>query len=80
MIKCIHIKNFKSFGEVVLPLAKFNCLIGMNGTGKSTVLQVLDFISQMMIGQVQDWLVSRNCPKLSLVARPTENHYLAAVH
>lgn len=60
MIKCIHIRNFKSLGEVALPLEKFNCLIGMNGSGKSTVLQALDFISQIMIGQVQDWLDSRS--------------------
>jgi len=31
----------------------------MNGSGKSTVLQGLDFISQLMIGQVQDWLDDR---------------------
>jgi predicted ATPase len=59
MIKYIRIKNFKSLGEIHLPMEKFNCLIGMNGAGKSTVLQVFDFISQMMIGQVQDWLDNR---------------------
>mgnify|MGYP000561903251 CR=1 FL=1 len=34
-------------------------VLGANGAGKSTVLQVLDFISQVMIGQVQEWLDAR---------------------
>ena len=59
MIKRMYIKNFKSLGEIHLTMEKFNCLIGMNGAGKSTVLQAFDFISQMMIGQVQDWLDQR---------------------
>jgi len=59
MIKKIQIKNFKSLAEISMSFEKFNCLIGMNGSGKSTVLQGLDFISQLMIGQVQDWLDNR---------------------
>ncbi len=59
MIELIRVKNFKSLSEVTLVLEKFNCLIGMNGAGKSTILQALDFLSQMMIGQVQDWLDAR---------------------
>ena len=59
MINSIRVKNFKSLGEIHLRFEKFNCLIGMNGTGKSTVLQAFDFISQMMTGQVQDWLDNR---------------------
>jgi len=59
MIELVKVRNFKSLGEISLPLDKFNCLIGMNGAGKSTVLQALDFISQVMIGQVQDWLDAR---------------------
>lgn len=60
MIKRIAIRNFKSLGEITLSLGKFNCLIGMNGTGKSTVLQALDFLSQIMLGQVDEWLDGRN--------------------
>lgn len=59
MIELIRIKNFKSLSEVSLVLDKFNCLIGMNGAGKSTILQALDFLSQMMLGQVQEWLDTR---------------------
>jgi predicted ATPase len=59
MIERINILNFKSLGEVRLNLGKFTCLIGMNGSGKSTVLQALDFISQLMVGRVDEWLEAR---------------------
>lgn len=59
MIESIRVRNFKSLGEVSLRLAKFNCLIGMNGSGKSTVLQAFDFLSQLMLGDVQGWLDQR---------------------
>ena len=60
MIERINIQNFKSLGEVRLNLGKFTCLIGMNGSGKSTVLQAVDFISQLMIGRVDEWLEARS--------------------
>jgi predicted ATPase len=59
MIEAIRIKNFKSIGNLILPMSKFNCLVGMNGAGKSTILQAIDFISQLMAGNVQAWLESR---------------------
>ena len=59
MIEAIRVRNFKSLGEVSLRLSKFNCLIGMNGVGKSTVLQAFDFLSQLMLGDVQGWLDQR---------------------
>lgn len=59
MIKSIRIVNFKSLGDVTLRLDKFNCLIGMNGAGKSTVLQAIDFLSQLMLGDVSGWLEQR---------------------
>lgn len=59
MIELIVINNFKSLDQATIPLKKFNCLIGVNGAGKSTVLQVLDFISQIMTGHIQDWLDNR---------------------
>jgi predicted ATPase len=60
MIERIYLRNFKSLNEIKIPLKKFTCLIGMNGAGKSTVLQSLDFMSQLMIGNVQEWLLNRN--------------------
>jgi predicted ATPase len=59
MIKSVRIVNFKSLAAVTIPLGHFNCLVGMNGAGKSTVLQALDFLSQLMRGDVQGWLDRR---------------------
>lgn len=55
----IEVDNFKSLVDFRLPLAKFSCLIGLNGAGKSTVLQAVDFLSQLFKGDMSDWLEQR---------------------
>ncbi len=60
MIKSIWIDNFKSLVDFKLDFAKFNCLVGLNGSGKSTVLQALDFVSQLMLGELIEWLNNRH--------------------
>ena len=35
-ITSIHVENFKSLVDFDLDMAKFTCLIGLNGSGKST--------------------------------------------
>ena len=60
MIQSIHIVNFKSIAAATLELGSFNCLVGMNGAGKSTVLQVFDFLSHLMRGDIETWLQERN--------------------
>lgn len=57
MITRFYIDNFKSLVNFDLELSKFTCLIGLNGAGKSTVLQALDFVSALMVqGGASDWL------------------------
>lgn len=60
MFLSVKIDNFKSLVDFSLPLAKFNCLIGLNGAGKTTLLQALDFMSKIMAGQVKQWLRERD--------------------
>jgi predicted ATPase len=55
----IKVINFKSLVEFDLPLAKFSCLVGLNGSGKSTVLQFFDFLSQQVRGDLDGWLKRR---------------------
>jgi predicted ATPase len=43
-----------------LDFSKFTCLIGLNSSGKSTILQAIDFISQQMKGEITEWLKERN--------------------
>lgn len=72
VIISLEIDNFKSLLEFKLPLAKFNCLVGLNGAGKSTVLQAIDFISQLMKGDVSGWLESRNWENSDLNSKLTK--------
>lgn len=60
MITRFHIDNFKSLVDFKLELSHFSCLIGLNGAGKSSVLQALDFTSAVLSGEVTEWLKKRN--------------------
>lgn len=42
-IKSIHIKNFRSLKDVIIPFDSVTTFIGPNGAGKSTVLRALDW-------------------------------------
>ena len=53
------IDNFKSLNDFKLDFSEFTCLIGLNSSGKSTILQAIDFISQLMYGDITGWLNSR---------------------
>lgn len=59
-IRSIKVNNFKSLVDCEIKLAKFNCLIGLNGVGKSTVLQFIDFLAQLVRGDMQGWLEERH--------------------
>lgn len=59
MIKRIKVNNFKSLVDFELPLAPLTCLVGLNGAGKSTVLQAIDFLAQLMHGDLKGWLNER---------------------
>ena len=65
--KSIYINNFKSLVEFRIDLSGFNCLIGMNGCGKSTFLQFFSFLTQLMRGNVDQWL---NKHKLNILQIP----------
>jgi Fe-S cluster assembly ATPase SufC len=58
-IRRIEVDNFKSLVGFDLELSHFTCLIGLNGSGKSTVLQAVDFISRLFRGNVPGWLAQR---------------------
>jgi predicted ATPase len=59
MLKQLNIDNFKSLVGFQMKFEKFACLIGVNGVGKSTILQALDFIAAIMRGEVEQWLDDR---------------------
>jgi predicted ATPase len=70
-IEHIKVDNFKSLVDFDLPLAKFNCLVGLNGAGKSTVLQFFDFLSQQVKGDMNGWLEKRQWKSSDLNSKLT---------
>lgn len=82
MIEQISIRNFKSLAAFSLRLSKFNCLVGMNGAGKSTVLQAMDFVAQLMEGRISEWLEMRewSSSELNCKLRPESNIGLAIAY
>ncbi len=74
MIRRFEIDNFKSLVNFSLPmpphaLGRFVCLIGLNGAGKSTVLQALDFLGHIGSGDVIEWLKIRDWTASDLTSR-----------
>lgn len=70
-IKSIEANNFKSLVDFSIELAQFNCMIGLNGSGKSTVLQFIDFVSQLVRGDMKGWLNERKWKSSDLKSKLT---------
>jgi predicted ATPase len=68
-IRSIEVNDFKSLVGFRLDLAKYNCLIGLNGSGKSTVLQFFDFLAQQMRGDLSGWLDVRGWKASEVLSR-----------
>lgn len=73
MIETVLITNFKLLESVRLFLGKFNCLVGMNGAGKSTILQAFDLLAQLMHGTVDQWLAARGWESKDLYCRTSHS-------
>jgi predicted ATPase len=73
VLAAFHIVNFRSLAYLTWPssseLESFTCLVGRNGAGKSTVLQALSFVSQLISGNVDDWLANRGWSPRDLTNR-----------
>jgi predicted ATPase len=70
-LKKIKVNNFKSLVNFECPLDKFNCLVGLNGSGKSTVLQFFDFLAQQVRGDIKGWLEKRQWKPAELQSKLT---------
>lgn len=56
MIKEIRYKNFKALRDVTLPLGRFTLIVGANGTGKTTAMQTLKWITKIDIDNLDKFL------------------------
>ena len=65
-LQSITIKNFKSLEDTEINFSKNSFLIGMNGAGKTTVLQAIDFLSVISSGKIEEWLETRGWSKKDL--------------
>ncbi len=54
MLESIHLKNFKCFQDETIPLRSLTILSGVNGMGKSTVIQSLLVLRQSIISRTID--------------------------
>jgi predicted ATPase len=68
----IKVENFKSLVNFEIELPKFTCLIGLNGAGKSTVLQFIDFLSQLVNGGMENWLRERRWKSSDLKSKMSQ--------
>jgi predicted ATPase len=68
-IQTITASNFKSLIDFKLDPAQFTCLIGLNGAGKSTVLQFIDFLARQVRGDLRGWLEERHWKPRDLNSR-----------
>jgi predicted ATPase len=76
-IKYIKVDNFKSLVNFDLVLSKFNCLVGLNGSGKSTVIQLFDFLSQQFRGDLSGWLKKRQWEPSDLNSKLTRKQNIS---
>ena len=60
MLTRLYVDNFKALVDFELKLGKAVFLIGLNGAGKSTVLQFIDFVSSVAKGNTDEWLRARD--------------------
>lgn len=53
MLREVHISNFKCFENLTLPLGQLTLLSGVNGGGKSSVIQILVLLAQTF--ELREW-------------------------
>lgn len=68
MLTRIHVKNFKSLFDTEIPFSKNSFIIGLNGAGKTSILQVIDFLSVICRGEgaIEQWIKERGWDKKDL--------------
>ncbi len=56
-LESLHLKNFRAFKDVTMScIPNFCIVVGANGTGKSTIFSVFDFLKNAMSGNVNSAL------------------------
>ncbi|MCQ8119840.1 AAA family ATPase [Methylomonas rosea] len=66
MLREIHLSSFKCFDNLILPLGPLTLLTGVNGGGKSSVMQALVLLSQTFVQQEWGRSLMLEGPELAL--------------
>lgn len=70
ILKSVTIDNFKSLRDCTIGFNRsITCFVGLNGSGKSTVLQALSFLAAIMQNNVSGWLDTRHWLKSELKSK-----------
>ena len=71
MLRSFHIENFKSLSDFTMSdMGQFVCLIGLNGAGKTSLIQAIDFMAHLASGDVNDWIQERDWTRSDLTTKP----------
>lgn len=73
----VKVDNFKSLVDFEFSLSEFTCLVGYNGAGKSTILQLFDFIASLFQGSTERWLKTRNWKAADLTFKPSRKQSIS---
>lgn len=91
MIKSLHLKSYKGFNNTTIEFSNITCIIGENGTGKSTIIEAIQDIlsskSPIDSNKCKAGINNRNTTSLSLVfqnglilSKNTEEYKLDSVN
>ena len=66
MLTELEVDNFKSLQNTKISFSKNTFFIGLNGAGKTSILQAIDFLSALASGEVEEWIENRKWNKKDL--------------
>ena len=70
MLRSFHIENFKSLTDFTMSdMGQFVCLVGLNGAGKTSLIQAIDFMAHLASGDVDDWIKERDWTRGDLTSK-----------
>lgn len=72
MLRQLQIRNFRSIGGATIELGQLNVFVGVNGAGKSNVLDALAFVSDCLSESVE--LAFKNRGGIAAVRRMSAGH------
>lgn len=64
MLKKLYIHNFKSFWHSSFEFGKVNCLIAPNNTGKSNLIEAIEFIDNLLFNRIDPYTFGQNIKEL----------------